>query len=356
MSKPIGISFQVKILASLDLSIAGLWEADVKKQKLGNSDLDVSVIGLGCMTMAGVYGKADDAESEESIRHALDNGMNFIDTSDAYGNGKNEDMLGRTLKGYRDKAIICTKFGNLGRGGGGSRTVDGRPEYVFEACDKSLQRLGIDVIDLYLVHRIDPSVPIEDTVGAMKQLIEQGKVRYIGLSEAGEETIRRAHAVHPLSALQSEYSLMYRDAETEWLPTCKDLGITFMGYSPLGRSLLTGAIHSMDDLPEEDRRRSHPRFFEDNLPKNVEKVLVLEEVSKNNQCSPSQAALAWVLAQDYDIIPIPGAKQKKHIDDNIAAADVNLKAEDVKKLNDVFAPGSAAGTRYPEKQLGTLNI
>ena len=281
--------------------------------------------------------------------------MNFIDTSDAYGNGKNEDLLSHALKGYREKAVICTKFGNLGRSDSG-RTVDNRPEYVAEACDKSLQRLGIDVIDLYLVHRKDPEVQIEDTIGAMKKLIDAGKVRYIGLSDAGEETIRRAHAVHPLSALQSEYSLLYRDAEKEWLPVCRELGITFMAYSPLGRSLLTGAVHKLDDLPEGDRRRSHPRFHEDNLPKNVLLVNALEKVSAKHNCSPSQVALAWLLAQGNEIVPIPGTKQRKHLDDNIAAIDLSLDDGDLKSLGDAFKPGLTAGTRYPEKQLGTLNI
>ena len=323
--------------------------------KLGNSDFDISVIGLGCMTMTGIYGKADDAESEATIQYALDNGMNFLDTSDAYGAGKNEDLLGRALKGYRDKAIICSKFGNLGRSDSG-RTVDGRPEYVIEACEKSLKRLGIDVIDLYLVHRRDPEVPIEDTIGAMKTLIDAGKVRYIGLSEAGVDAIKRAHAVHPLSALQSEYSLLYRDAEQEWLPTCKELGITYMAYSPLGRSLLTGAIHSMDDLPEGDRRRSHPRFHKENLPKNVVLLKAIEKVSEKHNCSPSQVAIAWVMAQGEYIIPIPGTKQRKHLKDNIVAADVSLDSDDLKTLGDVFKPGATAGTRYPEKQLGSLNI
>ena len=327
----------------------------MKTTKLSNSDLDVSVIGLGCMTMTGIYGKADDSESEATIQYALDNGMNFLDTSDAYGGGKNEDLLGRALKGYRDKAIICSKFGNLGRSDSG-RTVDGRPEYVIEACEKSLKRLGIDVIDLYLVHRRDPEVPIEDTIGAMKKLIEDGKVRYIGLSEAGVESIRRAHAVHPLTALQSEYSLLYRDAEQEWLPACSELGMTYMAYSPLGRSLLTGAVQKIEDLPEGDRRRAHPRFHEENLPKNVTLVQALQEVSDKHNCSPSQVAIAWIMAQGNHIVPIPGAKQRKHIEDNIAAADLSLDSDDLKSLSNVFKPGAVAGTRYPEKQLGTLNI
>jgi len=327
----------------------------MKTTKLGNSDLDVSVIGLGCMTMTGIYGKADDTESEATIQYALDHGMNFLDTSDAYGNGKNEDLLGRALKGYRDKAIICSKFGNLG-GSDSGRTVDGRPEYVIESCEKSLQRMGIDVIDLYLVHRRDPEVPIEDTIGAMKKLIDDGKIRYIGLSEASVDSMRRAHAVHPLSALQSEYSLMYRDAEQEWLPACKELGMTYMAYSPLGRSMLTGAVQSMDDLPEGDRRRSHPRFHEDNLPKNVTLVNALQDVSAKHNCSPSQVAIAWVMAQGEYIVPIPGTKQRKHLKDNIAAADLSLDSDDLKALGDVFKPGATAGTRYPEKQLGTLNI
>jgi aryl-alcohol dehydrogenase-like predicted oxidoreductase len=324
-------------------------------RKLGNSSLEISAIGLGCMTMIGIYGKADDAESEATIHHAIDRGVNFLDTSDAYGNGKNEELVGRAVKGRRDKVVLCTKFGNL-RNSPSGKTVDGRPEYAAEACELSLKRLGVDVIDLYLLHRVDPDVPIEETVGGMKTLIDAGKVRYIGLSEAGTETMRRGHSVHPLSAVESEYSLMYRDAEKEWLPTCDELGMTYIGYSPLGRSLLTGAIKTLDDLPEGDRRRAHPRFQEANLSKNVAMVRALQEVGDKHDCSPSRVALAWVLAQRHNIVPIPGAKQRKHLDDNIAAADLTLEDDDLKRLGDIFKPGATAGTRYPEKQMGTVGI
>ncbi|MEQ8196016.1 MAG: aldo/keto reductase [Rhodospirillales bacterium] len=327
----------------------------MKYRKLGNSSLDISAVGLGCMTMIGIYGKADDAESEATIRHAIDGGVNFLDTSDAYGNGKNEELVGRAIKGRRDKVVLCTKFGNL-RNSPTGKTVDGRPEYAQEACELSLKRLGVDVIDLYLLHRIDPEVPIEETVGGMKKLIDAGKVRYIGLSEAGSETMRRGNAVHPLSAIESEYSLMYRDAEKEWLPTSQELGMTYLAYSPLGRSLLTGAVQTLDDLPEGDRRRAHPRFHEQNLPKNVTMVRALQDVADKHNCSPSRVAIAWVLAQAGNIVPIPGAKQRRHLDDNIAAADLSLDGDDLKRLGEIFKPGATAGTRYPEKQMGTVGI
>jgi aryl-alcohol dehydrogenase-like predicted oxidoreductase len=320
----------------------------MRHRKLGQSGIDVFPIGLGLMSMSGAYGKPDDAESIATIQHALDRGVNLLDSSDMYGWGHNEELLGRALKGRRDRAVVLTKFGQVKNPAGGPNLVNGRPEYVAAACDASLKRLDIDVIDLYFQHRVDPAVPIEETVGAMSRLVERGKVRAIGLCEARPATIRRAHAVHPLAGVQTEYSLLYRQEAEETLPTCRELGIAFIAYSPLGRSLLTGTVHGPSDLPEGDRRRDHPRFRDENLKKNVEYVRRIEAIAKEKGCTPAQLVLAWLLAQGEDIVPIPGTKRRARVDENLKALDVTLDAEDVKRISDAVPPGAAAGPRYPE--------
>ena len=316
----------------------------MEKRKVG--PLQVSAIGLGLMSMSGVYGNADDEQSIAVIHHALERGITFLDSADMYGWGHNEQLLGRALRGRRDKAIVATKFGQT-KDAAGKQGVDGRPEYVAQACEASLKRLGIDSIDLYYQHRVDPNTPIEDTVGAMKRLIEQGKVRAIGLSEARPETIRRAHKVHPVAAVQNEYSLLYRSEGEETLRTCRELGITLVAYAPLGRSMLTGSVHGKSDLPEGDRRLQHPRFQGEALDKNVQLVARLESISKEKRCTVAQLVLAWLLAQGKDIIPIPGTKRKERVDQNLAALDVKLDANDLKRISDAAPAGAGAGTRYP---------
>ena len=322
----------------------------MKYRRLGCSTEEISAIGLGCMTMTGLYGPADDGESVATVHAALDAGMNFIDTSDFYGAGTNEEMLAGALRGRRDKAFVATKFGNLG-----SR-AEGRPEYVAEACERSLARLGIDVIDLYFQHRVDPGVPIEDTVGAMARLVEQGKVRWLGLSEAGPETIRRAHATHPIAALQTEYSLWTRFVETGLLALLRELGIGFVAYSPLGRGMLTGAIEGPESLAENDRRKDHPRFREGNIEANVRIVRPLAEIAAEKGVTSARLALAWLLAQGDDIVPIPGMRRRAHLADNIAAADLELSPEEARRIGDAVAADAVAGTRYPEKQLPGLGL
>lgn len=322
----------------------------MKYRTLGCCPDEISAIGLGCMTMTGLYGPADDGESVATVQAALDAGMNFIDTSDFYGAGQNEEMLAGALEGRRDKAFIATKFGNLG-----SR-ADGRPEYVAEACERSLTRLGIDVIDLYFQHRVDPDVPIEDTVGAMARLVEQGKVRWLGLSEAGPETIRRAHATYPIAALQTEYSLWTRFVETDYLALLRELGIGFVAYSPLGRGMLTGAIEGFGSLAENDRRKDHPRFKEGNIEANVRIVQPLADIAAEKGVSSARLALAWLLAQGDDIVPIPGMRRRAHLADNIAAADLELSPEEARRIGDSVAASAVAGTRYPEKQLPGLGL
>ena len=323
---------------------------------LGNSTLEVSAVGLGCMSMSGAYGKFDDAESTAVIHRALDLGINLIDSSDMYGWGHNEQLLGQALKGRRNGVVLITKFGQVKNPAGGPNLVDGRPEYVAQACEASLTRLGMDVIDLYFQHRVDPKVPIEDTVGAMARLVEQGKVRYLGLSEAAPATVRRGHAVHPLTAVQSEYSLLYRQEAEETLPTCRELGISYIAYSPLGRSLLTGTVQGPNDLPEGDRRRDHPRFQEQNLGKNVELVNRIERIAREKGCTPAQLVLAWLLAQGADIVPIPGTKRKGRLEENVGALTLRLSAEDVKGIAEAVPTGAAAGTRYPGGQMKTVYI
>lgn len=325
-------------------------------RRLGNTGLEVSALGLGCMAMTDLYGPVDPAEAIATVRAALDAGANFIDTSDMYANGKNEELLGRALAdGYRAKAVIATKFGSI-RTAAGKPAADGRPEYVVQACDASLARLGIDVIDLYYQHRVDANVPIEDTVGAMKRLVEQGKVRYLGLSEAGPATLRRAAAVHPIAALQTEYSAWCRFVEDDILPTCRALGIGFVPYSPLGRGMLTGAIRTLADLGENDRRRDHPRFQDANFDSNAALVRPLLEMAEAKGCAPAQLALAWLLAQGEDIVPIPGTKRRSHLQQNLAALTVTLSPAEAAQLAQAIDDGQVKGTRYPQGQLSLLSL
>ncbi|MYZ49714.1 aldo/keto reductase [Propylenella binzhouense] len=325
----------------------------MKTRRLGR--LEVSAIGLGCMGMTGLYGARDAEESKATIRHAVDRGITLIDTSDAYGNGKNETMIGEALKGLRSKVVLATKFGNL-RNPDGSTGVNGRPDYVPKACDASLKRLGTDHIDLYFVHRIDPDVPIEETVGAMAKLVEAGKIGHIGLSEAGVATIRRAHAEHPVAALQTEYSLWTRDVEDEILPACRELGIGFNAYAPLGRGFLTGRIDGPGSLEENDRRRDMPRFQDENLEQNLDLLKTLEAVAEETGHTPAQVALAWTLAMGEDIVPIPGASRRKWIDANVEAAEIALPAAALARLDGDFVAARVHGTRYPGGQMKRLGI
>ena len=327
----------------------------IERRRLGGSTLEVSSVGLGYMSMSGVYGPGDDAQSIGVIQRALDLGVNFLDSSDMYGWGHNETLLGKALRGRRDGVVLATKFGNM-RKPDGTPGVDGRPEYVPRACDESLKRLGVDVIDLYYQHRVDPKVPIEDTVGAMSRLVDAGKVRFLGLSEAAPPTIRRAHTVHPLAAVQMEYSLLYRVEAEQTLPTLRELGISLVAYSPLGRSLLTGQVHKLADIPEDDRRRQHPRFEERNLERNVEFVRKVEQVARAKGCTPGQLVLAWLLAQGRDIVPIPGTKRRDRLEENVRAADVRLSADEAARLSDAVPVGAAAGLRYPEPQMKAVFI
>jgi aryl-alcohol dehydrogenase-like predicted oxidoreductase len=327
----------------------------VEQRTLGKSTLSVSAIGLGCMSMSNVYGKCDDAESTAVVHRALDLGVNFLDSSDLYGWGQNEELLGRALRGKRDQVVLATKFGNM-RKPDGTAAVNGRPEYVPQACDASLKRLGVETIDLYFQHRVDPSVPIEDTVGAMSRLVERGKVRYLGLSEASPATVRRAHAVHPIIALQSEFSLLYRVEAEETLPVLRELGISFVAYSPLGRSLLTGSTHTAAEIPADDRRRDHPRFQDENLQKNLDLVRPLLDMAKQKECTPGQLALAWLLARGRDIVPIPGTKRKARLDENAGAAQVSLTPAEVAALQDAVPVGAAAGSRYPVPAMKSVYI
>jgi aryl-alcohol dehydrogenase-like predicted oxidoreductase len=313
------------------------------------------------MGMSISYGEPNDEESIATMHRAYELGVNLLVTSDAYGNGINEELIGRAIKGRRKDFLIATKFGNLalaGRGDAASAPAlsGGHPDYVPQACEKSLKRLGVDTIDIYGLHRVDASVPIEDTVGAMSRLVEQGKVRYLALSEAGPQTITRAHKVHPVAALETEYSLWSRDVEKEILPTCRQLGIGFMAYAPLGRGFLTATIKTLDALLPKDRRRDHPRFDPSNIERNRDLLKPLEDIAATKKCTPAQVALAWLLAQSDDLVPIPGTKRRKYLEENCRAAEITLTAEEIARLSQGFEPNVAAGTRYPEKQLKALGI
>ena len=324
-------------------------------RRLGKSSLIVSAIGLGCMGMSQSYGTPDDQESTATIHHAIDRGITMLDTADMYGGGTNEELVGRAIAKRRNEVIVATKFGNMRQPDGRFLGVNGKPEYVQAACEASLERLKISTIDLYYLHRVDTSVPIEETVGAMARLIEQGKVRYLGLSEAGAKTIRRAHATYPIAALQSEYSIWTRDPEGEILSACRELGIGLVPYSPLGRGILTGQVKSADFGPK-DFRRISPRFQGENFNKNLELVQRIEKIAAEKNCTPAQLALAWVLAQGDDIVPIPGTKRRTYLDQNLGALDVKLTAADLKRIDELAPRGAAVGARYPEEYMSRLGV
>ena len=329
----------------------------MKQRKLGTQGLIVSEQGLGCMGMSEFYGAADEAESIATLHRALELGIDFFDTSDMYGPYKNEELIGKAFRTRRDSVIIATKFGiQRDPTSATGRTINGRPEYVREACDGSLKRLGVERIDLYYQHRVDTNVPIEETVGAMGELVHAGKVRFLGLSEAGPQTLRRAHAVHPISALQTEYSLWSRDPEDEILATARELGIGFVAYSPLGRGFLTGQFKSIDDLAADDYRRYSPRFQGENFSKNLELVTRVTELARQKGATPGQLALAWVLAKGEDIVPIPGTKRRSYLEENVAASQIELSAEDLAQLNELAPKGVAAGLRYPEAMMRFVNM
>lgn len=322
------------------------------QRNLGSEGLVVSELGLGCMGMSEFYGTGDEEESIATIHRAIDLGITFLDTADMYGPFTNEKLVGKAIADRRDEVVLATKFGNVRGEDGSFRGVSGTPDYVRDACDASLSRLGVDVIDLYYQHRVDPETPIEETVGAMKELVEAGKVRYLGLSEAAPETIKKAHAVHPISALQSEYSLFTREVEDEVLPTVRELGIGFVPYSPLGRGFLTGRWRSIEDMPENDTRSARfPRFAEENFQKNVELADRVREVAEGKGITPGQLALAWLLAQGDDIVPIPGTKRRKYLEENAGAAGVTISEDDLASIEKAMPRGSAAGERYREEQM-----
>ncbi len=328
----------------------------IAKRKLGRSGPEVAVLGLGCMGMSEFYGQADEAESIATIHRAIDLGVNFLDTADVYGRGHNEQLVGRAIRDRRDQVILATKFGNVRDDSGRWLGVNGRPEYVRSCCEASLRRLGIDTIDLYYQHRVDPDVPIEETVGAMADLVRQGKVRMLGLSEAAASTVRRAHKAHPIVALQSEYSLWTRDVEQEILPTLDELGIALVAYSPLGRGFLAARFERPEDNPSDDYRRTSPRFQGENFQKNLELVNGVRELAREKHSTPAQIALAWVLARGENIVAIPGAKTRAHLEENLAAASLSISDGEMRRLDSIFPRGATSGERYPAEGLRRVNI
>jgi len=328
----------------------------MQKRTLGRNGLEVSTLGLGCMGMSDFYSGRDDEASIKTIHRALELGVTLLDTADMYGVGKNEELVGQAIKNRRDQVVIATKFGNVRGSNGEFLGINGKPEYVKQACEASLRRLGVDYIDLYYQHRVDPKTPIEETVGAMAELVKEGKVRYLGLSEAAPQTIQRANDVHPITAVQTEYSLWSRDVEDEILPVCRELGIGFVPYSPLGRGFLTGQIQKFEDLAEDDYRRHSPRFQGENFQRNLDLVFKIKEIATEKGCKPSQLALAWLLAQGEDIVPIPGTKRISYLEENIGALSITISDTELARINEVAPKGAAAGERYPEAGMKGVNL